>query len=172
MKTAVKRAEELGAICAGEAGQHSHAASQLRPAPADERHPHQLLVTMAGALVDSDDTYLSGAGARPDGESGDGAVNLRPIQSDVTNCPTESLVKCNAGPRSQTQACTMIGRRFPSPLISVSGQRRREGANRQVSLCQCPELRRSTTNLARWGSQFRAETADSAADPREVGIIG
>ena len=33
-------------------------------------------VTLAGALVDSDDAYLPGAGAGPDGESGDGAVML------------------------------------------------------------------------------------------------
>ena len=31
-----------GRDCAGEAGQHSYAAPQLRPAPADERHSHQL----------------------------------------------------------------------------------------------------------------------------------
>ena len=42
VKTAVKRAEELGRDLAGEANQHPHAAPQLRPAPADERHPDQL----------------------------------------------------------------------------------------------------------------------------------
>ena len=85
-------------------------------------------------------------------------MNLRPIQSDVTpvqfdvtNCPTESLVRCNAGPRSQTHSL---------PRIPASGQRRREGASRQVShLCQCPENRRSTAILTRRGSRFRDEKA-------------
>ena len=84
-------------------------------------------------------------------------MNLRPIQSDVmpvqfdvTNCPTESLVRCNAGPRSQTHSL---------PRIPASGQRRREGASRQVSICQCPENRRSTAILTRRGSRFRDEKA-------------
>ena len=59
-------------------------APQLRPPPADERNPYQLPVTLAGALVDSDDAYIPGACAGPDGELGDGAVNHKPIQSDVT----------------------------------------------------------------------------------------
>ena len=37
VKTAVKRTEELGKICPGEAYQHPYAAPQLRPASSDER---------------------------------------------------------------------------------------------------------------------------------------
>ena len=50
-----------GRDCAGETCRHSHAAAQLCPAPADERHPDQLPLTLAGALVDSDDAHLPGA---------------------------------------------------------------------------------------------------------------
>ena len=75
VKTAVKRAEELGAICAGEAYQHPYVAPQLRPASSDERHPHQLPVPLAWTLFDSDDTHLLGACAGPNGEFGDGAVS-------------------------------------------------------------------------------------------------
>ena len=42
VKTAVKRAEELGAIAPGKRYQDPHAAPQLRTAPAAERHTHQL----------------------------------------------------------------------------------------------------------------------------------
>ena len=38
VKTAEKRAEELGAIAPGKQRQHSHAAPQPRTAPADEQH--------------------------------------------------------------------------------------------------------------------------------------
>ena len=61
VKTAVKRAEELGAIAPGKASQHPHAAPQLRPAPADERHPDQLFIALAGALFDTDYAHLPGA---------------------------------------------------------------------------------------------------------------
>ena len=46
--------------------------------PEDE-HQHaapQLPVKLVGALVDSDDSYIPGACARPDGESGDSTVTL------------------------------------------------------------------------------------------------
>ena len=54
--------------------EYPHAAPQLRPTPADERHPHQLPITLAGTLFNSDYAHLPGACARPDGEPGDGAV--------------------------------------------------------------------------------------------------
>ena len=41
-RAAVRRAKELGAICAWEANQNAHAASQLRTASADERHPRSI----------------------------------------------------------------------------------------------------------------------------------
>ena len=59
VKTAVKRAEELGAISQGKRNQHSYAAPQLRPPPADERHPHQLSESVAWAQQHPDDSYLS-----------------------------------------------------------------------------------------------------------------
>ena len=58
VKAAVKRAEELGAIAPGEADRDPHAAPQLRATPVDERHSDQLPITLAGALVDSDDAHL------------------------------------------------------------------------------------------------------------------
>ena len=108
VQKAVERAEQLGAIPLPR-GRHSHVSTQLCPTPAYERHPHQLSESVVGALVNPDDAHLPGACARPDWESGDGAVNLRPIQSDVTNCPTESLVRCNAGPRSHTVSNVRAG---------------------------------------------------------------
>ena len=71
-------------IAADPRGRDPHAAPQLRPPPADERHTHQLSVALAWTLVNSDYAYLPGACTRPDGESGDGAVNHNPIQFDVT----------------------------------------------------------------------------------------
>ena len=47
---------------------------QLRTAPADERHPDQLLVALAGALVDSDDSHIPGASAGSDRWPDDGNV--------------------------------------------------------------------------------------------------
>ena len=70
-----------GRDLAGEASQHSYAAPKLRSASADERNPHQLLVMLAGPLVDSDDTDISGACAGPYGELGDGAVKTGPKQT-------------------------------------------------------------------------------------------
>ena len=61
-------------IAADPRGRHSHVSPQLRPTPADERHPHQLPVALAGALVDSDYADIPGACAGPDGEFDDGAV--------------------------------------------------------------------------------------------------
>ena len=72
----MRLAEELGAIAPGEEGRDSHAASQLCPPSADERDTDQLPVTLAGALFDSDDTDIPGACAGPDGQSGDGAMNM------------------------------------------------------------------------------------------------
>ena len=69
---------------------------------------------MVGAQLDSNDTHLLGICAGPDGELGDGAVNHNPIQFDVKNCPTESLVRCNAGARSQIRTYTRINRLSPS----------------------------------------------------------
>ena len=57
----VRRAEELGRDCAGEADRDPHAAPQLRTPSADERHPHQLPVALAEALFDTDDAHLPGA---------------------------------------------------------------------------------------------------------------
>ena len=84
VKTAVKRAEELGAICAGEANQHPHAAPAPRPPPADERHPHQLPVALAGALVDSDYAHIPGACAGPDGEPGGSALRGQSVSVKST----------------------------------------------------------------------------------------
>ena len=66
VQAAVKRAEELGALSPGKRV-GTHTAPQLRPAPADERNTDQLPITLAGALVDSDDTHLPGACAGSDG---------------------------------------------------------------------------------------------------------
>ena len=55
VKTAVTRAEELGAISPGKRiGTHTLRHSYAPP-PADERDPDQLFEPVAGALVDSDD---------------------------------------------------------------------------------------------------------------------
>ena len=56
--------------------EHPYTESQLRTAPADERHPHQLSESLVGALVDSNYANLPGACARPDGQPSDGAVKL------------------------------------------------------------------------------------------------
>ena len=66
--------EELGAIPAWEESRDPHAATQLCPTPADARHPDQLPVPLAGALVDPDDAGLPGTGAGSDREPGVGAV--------------------------------------------------------------------------------------------------
>ena len=63
-----------GRDCTREAGWNPHAAPQLRPSPADEQDSHQLSVTLAGALVNTDDTDLLGASAGPVGEIGGSAV--------------------------------------------------------------------------------------------------
>ena len=60
VQAAAKRAEIWARLRWGEASRHTHAAPQLRPAPADERHSYQLPLTLAGALVNPDDTNLSG----------------------------------------------------------------------------------------------------------------
>ena len=49
-------------------------AAFICPASAGERDTDQLLVALAGALVDTDDAYLPGAGTGSDGEPGGGAV--------------------------------------------------------------------------------------------------
>ena len=49
VKTAVRRAEELGAIAPGKHISTHTLAPQLRTASADERHPHQLPITLAWA---------------------------------------------------------------------------------------------------------------------------
>ena len=73
VQAAVKRGEELGAIAPGRRV-GTHAAPQLCPAPADERHPDQLPITVVGTLVDSDGTHLPGACAGPNGQPGGGTV--------------------------------------------------------------------------------------------------
>ena len=78
VQAAVKRAEELGAIAPGKrVGTHTLRHSYARHF-ADERHPHQLPVALAGALFDSDDADIPGACAGSDGEPGDGAVGRLP----------------------------------------------------------------------------------------------
>ena len=67
VKTAVKRAEELGAIAPGKRVSTHTLTPQLRPPPADERHPDQLPVAVAGALFNSDYAHLPGTCSRPDG---------------------------------------------------------------------------------------------------------
>ena len=57
----VDKAEAIRGNIARAPGWHSHASPQLRTAPADERHPHQLPVTLAGTLIDSDDAHIPGA---------------------------------------------------------------------------------------------------------------
>ena len=70
VQTAVRRAEELGAMSPGRrVGTHT-----LRPPPAGARHPDQLPVSLAGTLVDPDDADLLGAGAGSDREPSIGAV--------------------------------------------------------------------------------------------------
>ena len=76
VKTAVKRAEELGAIAPGKristhTLRHSYARHLLM------NGIPKLSESLAGALVDSDDANLPGACAGPDGESGYGAVSLQ-----------------------------------------------------------------------------------------------
>ena len=75
VQAAVERAERLGAIAPGRrVGTHT-----LRHSYA--RHllmhgvPDQLPLALAGALVDTDDAHLPGAGAGSDGKPGGGAVN-------------------------------------------------------------------------------------------------
>ena len=74
MQAAVKRAEELGAIAPGEASWDPHATSQLRPTPADERHPDQLSFALAGAQLDTDDAGLPRACAGSDGKPSNGTL--------------------------------------------------------------------------------------------------
>ena len=74
VKTAVKRAEELGAISTGKhisthTLRHSYARHLLM-----NGIPINYLSRWLGAQLDSDDANLPGACARPDGEFGDGAV--------------------------------------------------------------------------------------------------
>ena len=72
-------ARESGATrsnTAGPGGDYSHVPPQLRPPPADERHPDQLLVALAGALVDSDDADLPGTCAGSDGKCREHPVEL------------------------------------------------------------------------------------------------
>lgn len=52
----------------------------IRQAPAGERDTDQLSLTLAGALLDTDDTYLLGSRAGSNGESGSGAVTF-PVSS-------------------------------------------------------------------------------------------
>ena len=60
---------------AGPRGRDSYIPTQLCPSPADERNPDQLPQPVAGAQLDPDNSYLSGACAGPVRKSGDGAVN-------------------------------------------------------------------------------------------------
>ena len=74
VKTAVKRAEELGAISPGKQISTHTLPPQLRTAPADERHPDQLPITLARTLFNTDYAHLPGACAGPYGQPGDGAM--------------------------------------------------------------------------------------------------
>ena len=74
VKTAVKRAEELGAISPGKRVSTHTLRHSYAPTPSDERHSHQLPVSLAGALFDTDYAHLPGACAGPDGQPCDGAV--------------------------------------------------------------------------------------------------
>ena len=83
VKTAVKRAEELGAISQGKqisthTLRHSYARHLLM-----NGIPINYLSRWLGALFNSDDADLLGACAGPDGESGDGAVNLCQLRDDT-----------------------------------------------------------------------------------------
>ena len=55
---------------------HQLVAAQLRTAPADDRHPHQLPVALAGAQLDSGYAHLPGACARSNWEPCGRAVIL------------------------------------------------------------------------------------------------
>lgn len=57
----------------------SHVAAQLSPAPADERHPYQLSLSLAGTLVDTNHAKLSGARSGPDRQPGEGALYIHPV---------------------------------------------------------------------------------------------
>ena len=57
--------------------EHLYTASQLRPTPADERHPNQLSESVAGALFDPDYANLPGACAGSDWELGVCSVKLK-----------------------------------------------------------------------------------------------
>ena len=65
----------------------------------------------------------------------------------------------------------MNGYSFSSPNPRVRSTLGREG-NPSDALCQCAAMRRSPAILRRWVSRFRAESAESAADPHEVSVIG
>ena len=52
----------------------SHASTFLCPSSSDARSPDKLSLPLAGALVDTDDADIPGAGAGSDEESGNGAV--------------------------------------------------------------------------------------------------
>ena len=67
VRAAVRRAEELGRSYPAQ-DRHTHPAAQFE-APADERHPDQLPLALAGALLDPDDSHIPGAGAGPVGQS-------------------------------------------------------------------------------------------------------
>ena len=56
---------------------HPYATSQLRTTPADERHPHQLPVTLAEALLDPDDADILGACAGSEGKLSDCVITDR-----------------------------------------------------------------------------------------------
>ena len=66
-----------GCYSAWEASRDAHSAPQLRSTSFDERHTHQLPITLDGSLVDTDDADLSGACAGPDGEFSDSAVTAK-----------------------------------------------------------------------------------------------
>ena len=91
VKTAVKRAEELGAIAPGKhisthTLRHSYARHLLM-----NGHPLQLPIALAGALVNTDDAHLPGACAGPTGEPGDGAV-ISKWRGAFTRCRSSVIV--------------------------------------------------------------------------------
>ena len=139
VKTAVKRAEELGAIAPGKQVsthtlRHSYARHLLM-----NGDTHQLPVTLAGAQLDSDDADLPGACARPDGEFGDGAVTCLPS--------TRMLFRCNAGPQKQPDSAQGMDRRFSSPNPCIRSTQVSEGNPTGAHGHQRPEIRRSTAIL-------------------------
>ena len=74
------RSAELGA--SGGIARRSHSGRL-----ADERHPYQLLLFLAGTLLDSDDAHLLRARAEPLGKSLLGAMNSEMVRGGLLCSP-------------------------------------------------------------------------------------